>query len=51
MNFTLSERQRHWRDRVVAFMDKHVYPAVDTYEEQIEGFGATAGRSCRSSRS
>ena len=34
MDFSLSERQRHWRDRVVAFMNKHVYPAVDTYNRQ-----------------
>jgi acyl-CoA dehydrogenase len=40
MDFSLSERQRHWRDRVVGFMDKHVYPAVGTYQSQMEGFGA-----------
>jgi acyl-CoA dehydrogenase len=40
MDFSISERQRHWRDRVVTFMAKHVYPAVDTYEKQIEAFGA-----------
>jgi acyl-CoA dehydrogenase len=36
MDFSLSERQRHWRDRVTAFMQKHVYPAVDTYNEQMK---------------
>ncbi|HWE44497.1 MAG TPA: acyl-CoA dehydrogenase family protein [Caulobacteraceae bacterium] len=34
MDFTLSERQRHWRDRVRAFMDAHVYPNLDTYKAQ-----------------
>ena len=36
MNFTMSERQKHWRDRVMAFMDAHVYPAVETYDRQEE---------------
>jgi len=36
MNFSISERQKHWRDRVAAFMDAHVYPAVATYEAQDE---------------
>jgi acyl-CoA dehydrogenase len=36
MDFSLSERQRHWRDRVAGFMQKHVYPAVDTYNEQMK---------------
>jgi acyl-CoA dehydrogenase len=36
----MSERQRYWRDRVVAFMDKHVYPAIPVYEKQMESFGA-----------
>src|ERR1700693_2541302 len=40
MNFSLSDRQRHWRDRVVAFMAKHVYPAAETYDKQLEDFGA-----------
>jgi acyl-CoA dehydrogenase len=39
MNFTMSERQAYWRDRVIAFMDKHVYPAVPTYYAQMKGFG------------
>jgi len=34
MNFSMSERQKHWRDRVIAFMDAHVYPAVATYDRQ-----------------
>jgi alkylation response protein AidB-like acyl-CoA dehydrogenase len=34
MDFSISERQKHWRDRVVAFMDAHIYPAVPTYTAQ-----------------
>ena len=34
MDFSISERQKHWRDRVTAFMDAHVYPAVETYQRQ-----------------
>jgi len=40
MDFTLSERQVHWRDRVVAFMDAHVLPAVPVFEQQMADFGA-----------
>lgn len=39
MDFTLSERQRHWRDRVRAFMDEHVRPMVPTYKAEMEAFG------------
>ena len=39
MDFDLSERQRHWRDRVRAFMDAHVYPNEQTYKDQLTGFG------------
>jgi acyl-CoA dehydrogenase len=39
MNFTMSERQTYWRERVIAFMDKHVYPAVPTYYAQMKAFG------------
>jgi acyl-CoA dehydrogenase len=39
MDFTLSERQIHWRDRVAAFMQAHVYPAVPTYMAQMQAFG------------
>jgi acyl-CoA dehydrogenase len=34
MDFSISDQQKHWRDRVVGFMDAHVYPAVETYEAQ-----------------
>jgi acyl-CoA dehydrogenase len=39
MDFSLSDRQRHWRDRVAAFMHAHVYPAVDAYNAQMASFG------------
>src|SRR6476646_4679210 len=34
MDFSISERQKHWRDRMVAVMDAHIYPAVGTYAAQ-----------------
>ena len=34
MDFTLSNRQREWLDRVSSFMDKHVRPAVPVYKQQ-----------------
>ena len=40
MDFTLSERQRHWRDRVKTFMDRHVQPNVATYNAEMVAFGA-----------
>ncbi len=40
MDFDLSERQRHWRDRVRAFMDAHVYPNMQTYKDQMAAFGS-----------
>jgi acyl-CoA dehydrogenase len=36
MDFTLSERQRHWRDRVRTFMDRHVQPHTATYDAQMD---------------
>ena len=39
MDFTLSDKQVHWRDRVVAFMNEHVYPAVPVYAAQMKAFG------------
>jgi acyl-CoA dehydrogenase len=35
MDFTLSEKQRHWRDHVAAFMTRHVYPAIPVYAKQM----------------
>jgi acyl-CoA dehydrogenase len=34
MDFNMSDRQREWLDRVTAFMDKHVRPAVPVYKQQ-----------------
>jgi acyl-CoA dehydrogenase len=34
MDFSMSDRQREWLDRVTSFMTKHVRPAVPTYKEQ-----------------
>ena len=34
MDFSMSERQRVWLDRVAAFMDAHVYPAIPIYAAQ-----------------
>ncbi len=34
MDFTMSARQRQWLERVQAFMNKHVRPAVQIYDEQ-----------------
>ena len=40
MDFTFTERQTHWRDRVRAFMERHVYPAIPTYQAQTRREGA-----------
>jgi acyl-CoA dehydrogenase len=37
MDFDISPKQREFRDRVVAFMNEHVYPAVPIYDEQMSG--------------
>ena len=34
MDFTLNDRQTHWRDRVRGFIEDHVRPAVPTYHAQ-----------------
>jgi len=34
MDFSMSDRQREWLDRVTTFMDKHVRPAEKIYKEQ-----------------
>jgi acyl-CoA dehydrogenase len=39
MNFTMSDKQVYWRDRVVAFMEQHVYPAVPLVGQQMAAFG------------
>ena len=40
MNFTMSEQQTYWRNRVVDFMNEHVYPAEAVWEQQMHDFGA-----------
>ncbi|MFZ1741343.1 MAG: acyl-CoA dehydrogenase family protein [Pontixanthobacter sp.] len=40
MDFTLSERQLEWRDRVRAFMQDHAYPAEDAYGEHMRQTGS-----------
>ena len=37
MDFDISPKQRQMLDRVVAFMDEHVYPAIPVYEAQMSG--------------
>ena len=34
MDFNMSDRQKEWLNRVQAFMDKHVRPAVPIYKQQ-----------------
>jgi alkylation response protein AidB-like acyl-CoA dehydrogenase len=40
MDFSVSDQERHWRDRVAAFIDAHIRPATPTYKAQMEAFGA-----------
>jgi acyl-CoA dehydrogenase len=40
MDFTMTQRQTAWRERVVAFMDAHVRPAVPVHHQQMEAFGS-----------
>jgi acyl-CoA dehydrogenase len=40
MDFTISERQTKWRDRLRAFMAEHIYPAIPTYQNQARREGA-----------
>ena len=40
MNFTMTDKQTHWRDRVVAFMDQHIDPAVPVFNAQMAAFGS-----------
>ncbi len=39
MDFTLSNKQVHWRDRVAGFMKQHIAPAVPVYVQQMKDFG------------
>ncbi len=40
MDFTYSQTQRDWIERISTFMDAHVFPAVPVYEQQMKDFGA-----------
>ena len=40
MDFSLSERQTHWRNRVVEFMNAHVYPAIPVVDQQVKAMGS-----------
>jgi hypothetical protein len=44
MDFGLSAREIHWRDRVRGFMAANIYPAVSTYQNQMGGKGASPWR-------
>ncbi len=39
MDFSLSERQTHWRNRVVEFMNANVYPAIPVVDQQVKDMG------------
>ncbi len=39
MDFTISERQLEWRDRVRVFMDSHIYPGAPKYEAHMQAEG------------
>jgi acyl-CoA dehydrogenase len=40
MDFTLTDSQKHWVDRVSRFMDEHIVPAVPIYEQEMAVLGA-----------
>lgn len=39
MDFTMTDRAKDYHDRLLAFMDEHVYPAEPVYAEQIRAAG------------
>jgi acyl-CoA dehydrogenase len=39
MDFELTDRCKDFRERLLAFMDEHVYPAETVYEEQLRAAG------------
>jgi acyl-CoA dehydrogenase len=39
MDFELTDRCQDLRERLLAFMDEHVYPAEGVYREQLQGSG------------
>ena len=40
MDFTYAPSQQLWVDRITAFMEEHVYPAVPVYEAEMNVLGA-----------
>jgi alkylation response protein AidB-like acyl-CoA dehydrogenase len=44
LDFSISPSQRHWLERVRAFMDAEIYPAVETYKAEMAAFGADRWR-------
>ena len=46
MDFTLSERETYFRDRVKAFIDQQIRPRDDEYHAAAAR-AASAGRCCR----
>lgn len=44
MDFSYSERQRHWIDRIRDFLAEQVWPAQGTYQAELAGFGADRWR-------
>jgi acyl-CoA dehydrogenase len=39
MDFNLSDEQRHYLDKVIAFMDAHIVPAVPEYAKEMDVIG------------
>ena len=39
MEFELTDRCKELRERLLAFMDEHVYPAEAVYQEQLVRLG------------
>ena len=39
MDFDISPTQTRWLNRVVAFMNEHIYPAIPAYEAEMNVVG------------
>jgi alkylation response protein AidB-like acyl-CoA dehydrogenase len=44
MDFSYSDRQRHWIERVETFLRERVWPEAATYDAELAGFGADRWR-------
>lgn len=44
MDFELSDRSNELRERLLAFMDEHIYPAEPVYHEQLQASGNPHGQ-------